>query len=458
MNSPIKVGLLSTLSPDYSVDREGKEVYQMLLEARDHLQALGMIVFDLDRITQSHQQAAKDAKELTYRGAEVLVIYIGRWSYSNAIVAAALESRLPIILWTNARHETTGIIGTSIAHGALAEVGIDAPIIHANFEEKPSLERIKSLCRVRAAATRLRKMTYGVCGGRTLAMYPAVIDGNAWRTQFGIEVDAFDQAGVIAEAERISPARVKPYISWIRDTFGEVKVSDDILDAQVRLYLATKDIITLRGYDFVSVRCLPEMPCAYTSFCLAHSLLNDSSDAEGSKPRIICACEADSNGALTMQLMSLLTDEPVAFGDIFHYDKQRNVIYVSNCGSQPTDMAKSRKNVNWVPTQMTEFNWKIGAACPQHVSKPGTVTVARMARVAGRYVCSITTGKALDVPIEEMTSDFWGFSPHTYVQLSCDHDTFINQLRSEHLHITYGDLKDELSELCQIFNVEPIII
>jgi L-fucose isomerase-like protein len=57
-----------------------------------------------------------------------------------------------------------------------------------------------------------------------------------------------------------------------------------------------------------------------------------------------------------------------------------------------------------------------------------------------------------------MATDFWGFSPHTYVQLSCDHDAFINQLRSEHLHVTYGDLREELSELCRMFDVEPIIV
>ncbi len=459
MTHKIKVGLLSTISPEKTWPQETLDgIYDWLVEGRTALQKAGLEVIDMDHITQSHVQAGKHASELAHRGAELLIIYIGRWSYASAIVAAAIESHLPVILWTPYRDDTGGIIGASIARGSLAEVGINAPLVHGNFDDPATIKELVELSKVRSAYTRLRHMTYGVCGGRSMGMYTGAIDPNAWRTQFGIEVDAFDQAGMVSEAQRISKERVAPYLPWIKKTFGTIKVSDEILEAQVRLYLAVKDVIAFRGYDFVSLRCLPEMPTAYTTFCLAHAFLNDASDAEGEKPRVICACEADNNGALTMEMLNLLSDAPTAMGDVWHLDKKTDVVRISNCGSQPTDMAKSRKEVNLVPHQFTEFEWKIGACCPQHVSKPGKVTVARLGRVSGKYTCLITTGDVQDVPLAEMAKTFWGFSPHSYVKLDCGYAAYLRELRCNHMHLTYGDHKQQLAELCRMFAIEPILI
>ncbi|OGR24243.1 MAG: hypothetical protein A2139_11225 [Desulfobacca sp. RBG_16_60_12] len=330
--------------------------------------------------------------------------------------------------------------------------------MHGNFEDPATGLELLELCRVRSAATRIRHLTYGVCGARSLGMYTGVIDGNAWRTQFGIEVDGFDQAGLVTEAMRIPGSRVEPHLAWVKSTFGKINVSDEVLGAQLRLYLAVKDIIAFRGYDFVSLRCLPEMPTAYTTFCLAHALLNDASDAEGPKPRVVCACEADSNGALTMMMLSLLSDAPVMMGDVWHVDKQSDVLRLSNCGSQPTDMAKSRKDVNLVPHQFTEFEWRIGACCPQAIAKPGKVTLARLGRVAGKYTCLITTGDALDIPLEEVAGTFWGFSPHIFIHLDSGYAAFMQELRCNHMHVTYGDYKKQMAELCRMFDVRPILI
>jgi L-fucose isomerase len=459
MQKQIKVGLLSTISPEKTWPEETlREIYNWLGDARRTLNHAGLSVLDANEITQSHKQAAHQAKDLAQRGAELLVIYIGRWSYSSAVVAAALESHLPVILWTNARDDTGGIIGASIARGALAEVGIDAPLVHGNFDDQTAIDQILALAKVRSAYTRLRGMTYGVCGGRSLGMYTAHIDATEWRTQFGIEVDAFDQAGLVTEALRIPDERALPYVSWIKENFGQIKVKDEVLEAQARLYLAVKDIIAFRGYDFVSLRCLPEMPTAYTTFCLAHALLNDASDAEGEKPRVICACEADNNGALTMMMMHLISGGAVAMGDVWHLDKSQDLLRISNCGSQPTDFARSRKQVNLVPHQFTEFEWRIGACCPQHVSKPGKVTIARLERIDGKYFCLITTGDCLDVPLETMAKTFWGFSPNNYIHLDCGYQAFLDELRCNHMHITYGDYKQPLAELCRMFKIEPILI
>ena len=89
--------------------------------------------------------------------------------------------------------------------------------------------------------------------------------------------------------------------------------------------------------------------------------------------------------------------------------------------------------------------------------KPGKVTVARLGRVDGEYTCLITTGEVPGCSAATMAKTFWGFSPHTYVRLDSGYAAFLNELRCNHMHLTYGDYKQPMAELCRMFEIEPIL-
>jgi L-fucose isomerase len=236
-----------------------------------------------------------------------------------------------------------------------------------------------------------------------------------------------------------------------------VRVSDEIVEMSARLYLALKQVIVEKRFDFISVKCLPTMAKVYTSFCLPHSLLGDSSDAEGPKERMVCACESDSNAALTMQMMKNVNDQAINFADVRNLDLDTNTLRISNCGSSATELARSRKEVIWVKHGLQELPWKYGAMCPQHVGRPGRLTMARLSRVAGRYVMLITGGEALAKPRKALKSTFWEFSPHTFIRPDVSGKTFVSHLRSNHIHTMYGDWRRELVHLCHVLNIEPIV-
>jgi L-fucose isomerase len=159
-----------------------------------------------------------------------------------------------------------------------------------------------------------------------------------------------------------------------------------------------------------------------------------------------------------MLMLHQLSGEEVAMGDVWHLDKETNLLTLSNCGSQPTDFAANPQLVNIVPHRYNVFEWKIGACCPQHVSRPGKMTIARLARQKGKYTCLITYGTAMDHSLDAMNKTVWGFSPHSFIELDCSYEDFLQAVNSNHMHITYGDYKDSLAELCRLFEVEPIVI
>jgi L-fucose isomerase len=194
----------------------------------------------------------------------------------------------------------------------------------------------------------------------------------------------------------------------------------------------------------------------YTTFCVAHALLNDGQDADGPKERIVCACEVDGNGALTMQLLQHLSlgDQPSVFADVRYLDRSENVLWLSNCGSQSTDCALCPSEISWMPHGFAEHKFKLGGVCPQYVSRPGRVTLARLSRIQGRYVMMITGGTILSYPRQKLKETFWEFSPHAFVELECSPESFLSQVRSNHLHWVYGEYGAELEEVAAILGVE----
>jgi L-fucose/D-arabinose isomerase len=460
-NGVLKIGLISTLSPELH-DTWGETMQprarDRLARARVLLESLGAEVVDPGELTTDHNTAARHGRFLREQGVQVLVIYVGMWTYGSAAVAAASECGVPAIVWSDTQVQYVGIVGASVCRGSLEEAGITNSLVYGEMEDPAVRKELSVRCLGAAAATRLRGLTYGLMGSRSLGMYTAAIDPNEWRRRFGIEVESWDQLEAIELARALPDSAVDHHLAWTRQEFGAVLVKDEIMRAALKLYVASREIIARNGFDFVSVRCLPETPTAFTTFCCAIALLNDTSDADGPKEAICCACESDSNGALTMQILKQLGGAPILFGDVRTVRLEQGEVWISNCGSQATELAKSRKDVHWVEHGFKEFRWKIGAAAPQAISRPGRVTIARLTRSAGDYVMLIAGGEALDAPRAKLQETFWAFSPHTFVRLDADARRFAQELRCNHLHMVYGDYVPHLVETCRVLGIRPILV
>jgi L-fucose/D-arabinose isomerase len=361
------------------------------------------------------------------------------------------------VLWTNDQPDCHGLIGAAVTKGGLEEVGIDAPLVYGDFDDAPTLAEVKMLCTGAAAAARLRGSRYGLGGTRALEMLTASVDPNAWLTQFGVDVDGWDELDVVERSKEVNADKAAQYIRWLQAEFGGVHVDRTVVDMSVRLYLALKQVIAEKRFDFISVKCLPTMARVWTSFCLPHALLGDACDAEGPKERVVCACESDSNGALSMQIMKHVDDQAIHFADVRNLDLATNTLRISNCGSSATELASSRKDVVWVKHGLKELPWKHGGMCPQYVGKAGRVTLARLSRIAGRYVMLIAGGEALDMPRAALQTTFWEFSPHTFLRPDAAGKTFVANLRSNHIHMMYGDWRRELLHVCRVLHMEPIV-
>jgi len=453
-----KVGLIVTMSLDTTwPDSIVNKVEGYLPLAKKTIEKTGSKVYDCGKIARTGIEMTEQGEMLRREGIHVLVIYVGTWTYSSTSVMAALKAGVPVIVWANDSLETFGIVGGSIARGAMDEVGISNYLVYGKFDEERVLKELKTLINGIAGATKLRGMIYGEGGSRCMGMYTARIDPSEWMIKFGIDVDGFEQVKVIDMAENISDEDANKFLGWMKNEFGGIEAKENVMLAQIKLYMALRQIIKEKNYDFISVKCLPEMPSCYTTFCIAHTLLNDTSDdGFGDEKSFVAACEADSNGALTMQILNNITGSTTMFTDVLYFDYKENIIRMCNCGAQPTDFAKSRKDVVWVSEGLGEFDWKIGGCCPRYIGGPGKVTIARLSRIKGEYVMLITTGQAIETPLEKI-NETNSKQPHVFVKLDCSPENFIKDLRANHVHVVKGDCKNELIITCEVLGIRSIV-
>ncbi len=455
----VRVGLISTMSEDETwpqafVDEFTKKHHK----AEKGLKSLGFEVITASaQLGRKFQQMVEQAKIVRERDVHVLVLFIPDWTYSSHSAAAGLNAGVPVLVWADDSPGHSGIVGAGIVRGALDEVGVMNTLVHGSIEDKETLKKIERWCRGVGAATMLRNTRIGVGGSRSMGMYTAHVDPSEIMKKFGIDIDGWEQVELIRRAGELPDSEAEEMKKWMHATFGKIEVSDEVLTAQVKLYLALTELVEEKKYDAVCVKCLPDLPACYTTFCVAISILNDLSDHRGKKRSTVCGCESDINGTITMQILKNLNGGPAIFTDVQKFYKDKNEVGLMNCGSSPTDFAPGKKDVYWVKEGLKEFDWKMGAACPQYITKEGRVTLARLGRIDGEYIMLITGGRAVSYPREKL-EDLNPQHPQSYIKLDCTIDTFIENLRCNHIHFIHGDFCEEMKIACKVLGIRAIVI
>jgi L-fucose isomerase len=191
------------------------------------------------------------------------------------------------------------------------------------------------------------------------------------------------------------------------------------------------------------------------------ALFNDPYDWDDAKEPTVFSCEADSDGALTMQIMKLISGKPVFFCDFRHFDEKDGVFVFCNCGAISTwyaersdDPETNLKSVNLHPV----IEKYAGKGCHvQFIAKEGEVTMGRLTRVLNKYKMSIIKGEIKRYSPEKLeeTCPQW---PHFFVKVSIDPNDLIDRYESNHIHGIAGDYVDELKEFCELKNIDYEVI
>ncbi len=352
------------------------------------------------------------------------------------------------------------------AGGALHHLEIDHYRVAGDVTKKEILDKILHFSRCAMVASSLNGQKYGLIGGRSLGMYSATVSMQHWQKKFGIDIEHVDQSEIVRLAETIPQAQVDQAFKWLNANVGKIhydgnRLTEEKLKTQIRHYEATRKIIEMNDFDFVGVKCHYEMSRQCCTQCLGAAFFNDPYDWNGKKEPVVFACEADSDAALTMQILKLLTGDPVVFMDVRHFDEEYGVMVFCNCGSQSTwyaarsdDPKENLKKVQFYPCLEIYAG---GGAHVNCMTKAGQATIARLTRMGDKYKMVIIPAEFVELPPDKMaeTTKEW---PHVFPKLPFDHTLFLDRFDANHCHAVYGDHVGDLKMICKMLDIEAEVL
>ena len=414
------------------------------------------------QLVNSVALAKEESLKMIAKDLDGTIFSYGVFSFPNFSAIAAKNGKGPFLLAANLLPDWPGMVAMLASGGALHHLGIEHYRVAGDIRRKEVLEKYLTFARCARVVSSLNGQKYGMIGGRSLGMYSATVSMQDWQQKFGVDVDHLDESEIVRIAETIPEEQVEKAFKWLNENIGEIKydnhhLTPEKLRTQIRHYEATRQIIEKNKFDFVGVKCHYEMSRHYCTQCLGAAFFNDPYDWNGPKETTVFSCEADGDAGLTMQILKLLTGDPVIFMDVRHYDPDYDVMVFCNCGSQSTwyagrsdDPKENLKNVTMYPCLEI---YSGGGAHVNCMTKAGTATIARLNRTRGRYRMTIIPAEFVELPREKMkeTTEEW---PHVFAKLPFDHSIFLDKFDANHCHAVYGNHVEELKMVCKMLDVD----
>ena len=397
---------------------------------------------------------------------DAVILNIPVFAFPNFAMIAASLLTSPCLAIAPVNGKLPGLGGLQAATNAIRQVGLKCDKVWGNIEEDATLQRVISFLRAAHAVTRLKGQVYGLIGGRSIGMASGAVNADAWMRIFGVDADHVDQSEILRRAALVEEARVDAALAWLSQKTGAIrydgdKLTPDSLKMQIRCHMATRELIDERHFDFVGVKCHYDLSEYYVTQCLSAALFNDPYDWDGARQPTVYSCEADSDGALTMQIMKLISRQPALFFDFRHYDKAAGVFVFCNCGAMSTwyaarsdDPGTNLKKVTLHPI----INKYGGKGCHvQYVAAAGEMTLGRLSRVGERYKMTLFRGRLQSFP-EEKLQESCPVWPHGFLVPDADPRRVIDSYDSNHVHGIYGDHLDALAKFCELKQIQCEIL
>ena len=413
-------------------------------------------------IVYTDQEAEAVAQTIRNSGIQAVILFLPIWGTPSLAFRIAQSTNRPVAVLGNKRRDSSSLVVLLAVAGMLDQCGKPCIRIAGDLREEPSYRLVADYVHACTLAEEIRKSEFCMIGGRSIGIGTTVADPSQWERVFGTGFDHADQFEIYYRAQAIPQERVTRHTAWVREQMRIEpggRFTEESLERQVRSYLALKDMVGERGYDFLGIKCQQEMSDHYALQCLAVALLNNDRDADGPKKPVPTSCECDCDGAMTMRLLSLAAGgSPSCLVDIKYFSAQERAFTLANCGSMApwfTDPLGREPDYRRHVTMMQHSFGLAGGGALQMIAAEGDVTVARLFRSNGQYVLGCFTGKAVSKPISELRKTTWCY-PHLFVEADIDYERFFQTMNSNHLHSVYGNHLEVLRLFCDMTGIRFI--
>lgn len=426
-----------------------------------------------ERTITSVRVAQEVGEHLRRHGVRSLILCFNVWNFPYLVwpLLQTVGSELPILSLSNNNGRRPGNVGLLATDGALRQAGVRTHRIVGDVDDADTQAAVADWVRATQALTTVRGEVYGLYGGHSMGMETGFFHLVPTIKAFGTTAYQIDQLWVVERMKTVDAGEVRRGREWLEGLLGDRLLYDgglltpELLETQLRLYLALRELNEENGFDYCGIKGQRELTELVCIADVAEMLLNDPYDWNGPKEPTVCATEADAFAALTMQLLKYVSGGlPSLFADVRLYHPEEDVWDFVNSGqhaswyaTRSADPQANFARIRFHPALPLYF--RAGGASVEFDAAPGPLTFARLGLWDERPFLAVGRGEVLDLPEAErrrlngQTDPTW---PHVHARLDCAFGDLLRIFPSNHVLATPGDRVRPLVQLAEAAGIPAV--
>lgn len=380
------------------------------------------------------------------------LIVLQNVTFANSAYTAEVLRRFncPILLWTlrepvidGGRLRLNSLTGAYSAANTIKQLR-DEPLqyVYGSPEEESVKTQINAVIKAAKVKKELRNLNIVSVGHTPEGFgFGRALDNELLKV-FGAKLISIEARELIDTAKAYSDEEIEDYLADAQNrTVGLECTPEKNRKDFARIYKAYTEFVRSNNIGALSSRCWPDFFTSFgTPVCAVLAMLNDLG--------VAAACEADTYGALSMYIGMSLTGQPAFFGDPVSLDEKENTITFWHCGTAACSLAREPEGAQIG----VHCNRKIGPTLEFGCKPCEHVTVFRIGKnEKGNFRAFICSGEALPKP-----KQFNGTSVVVKTD-SCAENIVKSSVKAgfePHFAVVYGDVKAEISALCEMLGIE----
>ena len=430
----------------------------ILAAAKRQLIAAGVQLVEYPVVVATKEEAKVALRQMKRdEKVDAVILFSGTWVWAANMVAAIREYAATgkgVLVWTHPGSQGWRPVGGLVLHGGLLEIGVPHKFVYGEVEASETIASIVSFAQAAHLKSMLNLSTMGTFGGRGMGQTCGAADPSQWMRMFGVDIDSRDTTEVIRTAEQILPEEIKQLGPRLKQLFGSVPPENVVNERSIRLYLALKQIVERERFDFYTIQSFPGLADDYSATCFAQSMMLE--DGYGTSTL------GDFNTALTVFLLTKLSEERVYYGDLQHIDKKTNEIKIIGDGACPPSLASKLGPAGFaehgIPTEGGAGGLSVKLVC-----KAGEGVLARLGRVNGEFTMVLVRASIfepskdqLQQRLQECNIPFW---PHGFVTAHCDIEALLQNWTNEYACLGYGKhLYAAMADFCDLTGIRTVLL
>jgi L-fucose isomerase-like protein len=431
-----RVGLVAMAFPGFYLGED--KAPGKLEEASALLSAVDIEPVEIEEVVTDIPGAKAAGQHLAGEGIDCICVILTTFVPDHFIVALLDACDLPIFLWAVEREiDCISLVGGMLINPTLYDLGKQYRLAAGDLDDPEVVGTLMVFARASMMRQVLRKMRIGYMGKNPVIMFSMAADEYGLKKVLGVDVIPLRDFEYGQRTEQVPDRSAEKDWIKVQQQVGRAEVSDTDGLAASKSFLAMMQMVREMDLDALSLNCWIQLK---SKICLPLARMNELGVGAG--------CEGDLHTTILMRLLFVLAGRSAINGDFMRLFPDSNQILFSHCGAGPFSLARSRADIELLPSIETRDG--IGVFFP--ADQPGTVTALNLMGSRERYRLSVLAGEVqpTDLTVYQGNPMQIRFEKPVgeILQAAVDHGA------GHHWSIAYGNYIEEFRQLASFLDLE----